>query len=70
MKEEPKHCEERFRLIVENMVHQRAMAIVASNRASLSTPVSIQHDEEYLPLPDSLCPVGITKSVNFPSTKK
>ena len=70
IKEEPKHCEERLRLIVENIVHQRAMAIVANNRASLSAPVSIQHDEESLPLPDGTCPVGITEAVNVPSTKK
>jgi hypothetical protein len=70
MKEEPKHCEERLRLIVENIVHQRAMAIVANNRASLSAHMSIQHDEESLLLPVGSFPVGITKAVNVPSTKK
>jgi hypothetical protein len=50
MKEEPKHREERLRMIVENIAHQRAMAIVANNRSSLSAPVSIQQDEEYLSL--------------------
>ena len=61
---------ERLRLIVENIVHQRAMAIVANNRASLSAPVSIQHDEESLPLPDDTFPVGISEAVNVPSTKE
>ena len=70
MNKEPKHCEERLRLIGENIVHQRAMTIVANNRASLSAPVSIQHDEESLPLPVGTFPVGITKAVNVPSTKK
>jgi hypothetical protein len=70
MKEEPKNHEEKLWLIVENIVHQRAMAIVANNRASLSTPISIQHDEESLPLPVGTCPVGITHSANVPSTKK
>ena len=70
MKEEPKHREERLRLIVENIVHQRAMAIVANNRASLSAHVSIQHDEESLLLPVGTFPVGITEAVNVPSTKK
>ena len=70
MKEEPKHHEERLRLIVENIVHQRAMAIVANNRASLSAPVSIQHDEESLPLPVGTFLVGIAKAANVLSTKK
>ena len=70
MKEEPKHCEERLRLVVENIVHQKAMAIVANNRAPLSAHVSIQHDEESLLLPVGTFPVGITKAVNVPSTKK
>ena len=46
------------------------MAIVANNRASLSAHVSIQHDEESLILPVGTFPVGITKPVNVPSTKK
>ena len=70
MKEVPKHCEERLRMIVENIVHQRAMAIVANNRVSLSAHVSIQHDEESLLLPVGTCPVGITEAVNVPSTKE
>ena len=54
MKEEPKHCEDQLWLIVENIVHQRAMAIVANNRTSLSASLSIQHDEESLVLPVGL----------------
>ena len=40
-----------------------AAAIVAKNISPLSTPVSIQHDEESLPLPVGTCPVGITKAL-------
>ena len=57
-------------LIVENIVHQRAMTIVANNRASLSVPVSIQHDKESLPLPVGTFPAGIINAVNVPSTEK
>jgi hypothetical protein len=70
MKEEPKHCEERLQLIVENIFNQRAMAIVANNRAPLSVHVSIQHDEKSLLLTVGTFPVGIAEAVNVPSTKK
>ena len=70
MKEEPKHREDQLRLIVENIVHQRAMAIVANNRTSLSASLSIQHDEESLVLPAGACPVGVTEAANVHCTKK
>ena len=70
MKEEPKHREDQLQLIDENIVHQRAMAIVANNRTSLSASLSIQHDEESLVLPAWVCPVGVTDAANVHSTKK
>ena len=69
MKEEPKHREDQLRLIVENIVHQRAMAIVANNETSLSPSLSIQHDEESLVLPAGTCPVGVMEAANVHSKK-
>ena len=70
MKEEPMHHEDLLWLIVENIVHQRAIAIVANNRTSFSATLSIQHDEESLGLPVGICPVGVTEAANVHSTKK
>ena len=70
MNKEPKHCKDWLQLIVEDTVHQGAMAIVAINRTSLSASLSIQHDEESLVLPVGTCPVGVTEAVNVHSTKK
>ena len=57
-------------MTVDNIAYQGIMAIKVNIRASLSVPTSIQHDEEYLSLPNGTCSVSRGKVATVSSTMK